>query len=112
MTPENGLSVIITGGASGIGAATARRIVADGGHVGLVDIDDNRAEALSGGLWGPGKAWRDLPGRIGDVVLLMRGARTVFYPHRAKSRVSHVVGGRHGGLHEREMLVPLFCSKL
>ncbi|MDP6779316.1 MAG: alkaline phosphatase family protein, partial [Candidatus Latescibacteria bacterium] len=71
-----------------------------------------RDEALSGGLWGPGKAWRDLPGRIGDVVLLMRGARTVFYPHRAKSRVSHVVGGRHGGLHEREMLVPLFCSKL
>jgi NAD(P)-dependent dehydrogenase (short-subunit alcohol dehydrogenase family) len=55
MTPENGLSVIITGGASGIGAATARRIVADGGHVGLVDIDDNRAEALAGDI-GPA-AW-------------------------------------------------------
>ncbi len=43
----NGLSVIITGGASGIGAATARRIVADGGHVGIIDLDENRAEALA-----------------------------------------------------------------
>ena len=46
MTDEIGPSVIITGGASGIGAATARRIVAGGGHVGLVDIDENRAQAL------------------------------------------------------------------
>lgn len=47
MTDKNGPSVIITGGASGIGAATARRIVAGGGHVGLVDIDENRAQTLA-----------------------------------------------------------------
>ncbi len=55
MNGENGLSVIITGGASGIGAATARRIVADGGRVGLIDIDENRAEALADDI-GPA-AW-------------------------------------------------------
>jgi NAD(P)-dependent dehydrogenase (short-subunit alcohol dehydrogenase family) len=45
-----GLSVIITGGASGIGAATAKRVVADGGQVGIIDLDENRAEALAGDL--------------------------------------------------------------
>lgn len=41
------LSVIVTGGASGIGAATARRIVAAGGHVGLADINEAGAAALA-----------------------------------------------------------------
>ncbi len=36
------LSVFITGGASGIGAATARRIVKDGGHVAIVDLNVGR----------------------------------------------------------------------
>lgn len=40
------LSVMITGGASGIGEATARRVVAAGGHVGIADRDQTRAEAL------------------------------------------------------------------
>lgn len=43
----NVLSVIVTGGASGIGAATARRIVAAGGHVGLLDINEAGAAALA-----------------------------------------------------------------
>jgi NAD(P)-dependent dehydrogenase (short-subunit alcohol dehydrogenase family) len=47
MSDNSDLSVIITGGASGIGAATARRILADGGTVGLIDIDQNRGEALA-----------------------------------------------------------------
>ena len=34
--PARGLSVFITGGASGIGAATARRVLAAGGSVGAV----------------------------------------------------------------------------
>ncbi len=41
------LSVFITGGASGIGAAAARRIVKDGGHVAIVDLNLANAEALA-----------------------------------------------------------------
>jgi NAD(P)-dependent dehydrogenase (short-subunit alcohol dehydrogenase family) len=40
------LSVMITGGASGIGEAVARRVVAGGGHVGIADRDEARAAAL------------------------------------------------------------------
>ncbi len=42
-----GLSVFITGGASGIGAAAARRIVRDGGSVAIVDLNLAAAEALA-----------------------------------------------------------------
>jgi NAD(P)-dependent dehydrogenase (short-subunit alcohol dehydrogenase family) len=47
-TPANPhiLSVMITGGASGIGEAVARRVVAGGGHAGIADRDDARAAAL------------------------------------------------------------------
>lgn len=41
------LSVFITGGASGIGAAAARRIVKDGGHVAIVDLNLAAAETLA-----------------------------------------------------------------
>lgn len=41
------LSVIVTGGASGIGAATARRVLAAGGHVGILDIDQAAARQLA-----------------------------------------------------------------
>lgn len=44
------LSVIVTGGASGIGAATARKIVAAGGHVGILDLNAEAAVALAGEL--------------------------------------------------------------
>ena len=50
MSDGNRLSVIITGGASGIGAATARRVVAGGGRVGLIDIDENRGEEVAAEL--------------------------------------------------------------
>lgn len=43
----NVLSVIITGGASGIGAATARRVVAAGGWVGIIDLNAEGADALA-----------------------------------------------------------------
>lgn len=49
------LSVIISGGASGIGAATARRVVREGGHVGLIDVNVAGAEQLAGEL-GPNVA--------------------------------------------------------
>jgi len=46
------LSVFITGGASGIGAATALRIVKDGGYVALVDLNLELAQAIAVELGG------------------------------------------------------------
>jgi NAD(P)-dependent dehydrogenase (short-subunit alcohol dehydrogenase family) len=47
--------LFVTGGASGIGLATARRVVQEGGRAALVDIDLARAQAAAS----------DLPGCIG-----------------------------------------------
>ncbi len=38
---------VVSGGASGLGAAVARRVVAGGGRVALLDIDEQRGEALA-----------------------------------------------------------------
>lgn len=45
-------SVVITGGASGIGAATARRMFEEGADVTIVDIDEARGLELAGELDG------------------------------------------------------------
>ncbi len=44
------LIAIVTGGASGIGAATARRIVAGGGRVGILDLNADGARTLASEL--------------------------------------------------------------
>lgn len=41
---------VISGGASGLGLATARRIVADGGHVVLLDLNDEKGQAAASEL--------------------------------------------------------------
>jgi 3-hydroxyacyl-CoA dehydrogenase/3-hydroxy-2-methylbutyryl-CoA dehydrogenase len=43
----NGCVAIVTGGASGLGEATVRRIVAGGGKVAILDMDVTRGQALS-----------------------------------------------------------------
>ena len=68
--------------------------------------------ALADGLWGDGPHAPGLSGRIGDLLALMRGSTTLFHAYRDDARPSDLVGGRHGGLHEREMLVPFFAMKL
>jgi NAD(P)-dependent dehydrogenase (short-subunit alcohol dehydrogenase family) len=47
-----GKATIVTGGASGIGLATAERLVAEGARVALVDIDGEGAERAAAGLGG------------------------------------------------------------
>ena len=45
-----GMSALVTGAASGLGEAVARRLVARGAHVVLADLQQERGEALAGEL--------------------------------------------------------------
>jgi NAD(P)-dependent dehydrogenase (short-subunit alcohol dehydrogenase family) len=46
----DGMSAVVTGGASGIGLAVARRFVAEGGKVTLWDLDQNRLDSATAEL--------------------------------------------------------------
>lgn len=48
----NGVSAIVTGGASGLGAATARLLAAQGAKVVIADVQDEKGEALAKELGG------------------------------------------------------------
>ncbi|MEX0387171.1 SDR family NAD(P)-dependent oxidoreductase [Spiribacter onubensis] len=47
MTRLEGKGIIVTGGASGIGEATVRRIIEEGGRVVIADLDREQGEALA-----------------------------------------------------------------
>jgi NAD(P)-dependent dehydrogenase (short-subunit alcohol dehydrogenase family) len=47
-----GMTAVVTGGANGIGAATARRLATDGAHVVVVDFDEGSAQALAADIGG------------------------------------------------------------
>ena len=52
----NGASAIVTGAASGIGAAVARQLAARGAHVVVADLNQEKGEALAaeiGGVFAP-----------------------------------------------------------
>jgi NAD(P)-dependent dehydrogenase (short-subunit alcohol dehydrogenase family) len=53
----NGTSALVTGGASGLGAATARRLAAAGAHVVVFDLNESLGKELAqeiGGTFAPG----------------------------------------------------------
>ncbi len=51
-----GAAALVTGGASGLGEATVRRLTAAGAAVTIVDRDEKRADALAAELGGPVRA--------------------------------------------------------
>ena len=52
MKLDNNVSAVITGGASGLGAATARALAANGVKVALFDLNEEKGEALAAELGG------------------------------------------------------------
>jgi len=52
MQLDSGISAVVTGGASGLGAATARRLASHGVKVALFDLDAERGEVLAKELGG------------------------------------------------------------
>jgi NAD(P)-dependent dehydrogenase (short-subunit alcohol dehydrogenase family) len=52
MKLSSSISAVITGGASGLGAATARRLTAHGVRVALFDLNEVSGEALAAELGG------------------------------------------------------------
>ena len=96
-----GQAAIVTGGGSGLGAATAEMLAAAGARVALLDLDADRAPRRRGRLGGLGLACdvadaaeRRARGRGGA-----RGARAGAHPgqlrrHRAARRGSSAATGR------------------
>ena len=52
MKLDSGISAVVTGGASGLGAATARALAAKGVKVALFDLNEEKGEALAAELGG------------------------------------------------------------
>ena len=52
MKLDSSISAIITGGASGLGAATARRLAQEGVKIGIFDLQEEKGEALAKELGG------------------------------------------------------------
>lgn len=76
-----GLRMVITGGARGIGAATARMAAADGAHIMIADVLDGEAEATAQAITAAGgsAAWMHCDvTELDQVEELMRGAAELF----------------------------------
>src|SRR4051812_13190050 len=69
---------VVTGGASGIGLATCRRLAEEGGLVALADIDLPTAERAAAGLHRPAPP---LPGDVTHDAPLAAPLQAVAHPH-------------------------------
>ena len=72
MADLQGKRVVVTGGASGIGAAAARRMAADGARIAVLDIDTVNAEVVARNLGG--RSWTADVRDLGSMRRAMEGA--------------------------------------
>ncbi len=74
----DGVGALVAGGASGLGAATARELASRGARVAVVDLDGDKADALAGELGGDAVAYRADVTSEGDVEAAVAAAAEAF----------------------------------
>jgi NAD(P)-dependent dehydrogenase (short-subunit alcohol dehydrogenase family) len=74
----DGVGALVAGGASGLGAATARELAARGARVAVVDLDGDKADGLAGELGGDAVAYRADVTSEGDVEAAVAAATEAF----------------------------------
>jgi 3-hydroxyacyl-CoA dehydrogenase / 3-hydroxy-2-methylbutyryl-CoA dehydrogenase len=74
----DGVGALVAGGASGLGAATARELTARGARVAVVDLDGDKADALAGELGGDSVAYKADVTSEGDVEAAVAAATEAF----------------------------------
>jgi 3-hydroxyacyl-CoA dehydrogenase / 3-hydroxy-2-methylbutyryl-CoA dehydrogenase len=74
----SGKVALVTGGASGLGAATVRTIVAAGGRAAILDLNEQLGNALAGELGAAARYLRADVSSAGDVELAVKAAVAAF----------------------------------
>jgi NAD(P)-dependent dehydrogenase (short-subunit alcohol dehydrogenase family) len=74
----NGIAAFVSGGASGLGEATARELVRRGGRVAIADVNDEKADALAAELGDAARAFHVDVTDEGEVQAAVDGAVEAF----------------------------------
>ena len=73
----NGKAAVVTGGASGLGAATARELAAAGAKVAIFDIQDDKGESVAAEIGGAAT----LKATLHDIFLALPDETKVYSGH-------------------------------
>ena len=100
------VTAVVTGGGSGLGAATARALAAKGAHVALIDVNRDAAERLADELGGRAC--------IADVASEERAAREAVFidwgterPRLERQVLARSFGGRSRAVSRPSLSVPI-----